>query len=192
MLVLRGLEGDPVVKVAPLPSAETLYACACTSLNPQGTPLGPGNQLHLCCQSNNRPGVQLCCQPANLLYPVDTSSDSPSSPVTSISIVSDSTRRRRRRPRPPKRSRYRRPFRKPYSFDLSEHPPPPILPRPRRRRQEHHTTLYRASNCTRLNTITIPIPITTTTNTTTFNSTNGIPLFILDSRHIHPLIHWTL
>ena len=101
MLVLRGLEGDPVVKVAPLPSAETLYACACTSLNPQGTPLGPGNQLHLCCQSNNRPGVQLCCQPANLLYPVDTSSDSPSSPVTSISIVPDSTRRRRRRPRPP-------------------------------------------------------------------------------------------
>jgi hypothetical protein len=70
--VLRGLEGDPVVKVAPLPSAETLYAC--TSLNPQGTPLGPRNQLHLCCQSNNRPGVQLCCQPANLLYPLDISS----------------------------------------------------------------------------------------------------------------------
>jgi hypothetical protein len=69
--VLRGLEGDPVVKVAPLPSAETLYAC--TSLNPQGTPLGPLCQLQHCCQSNNRPGVQLLCQPANLLYPVDIS-----------------------------------------------------------------------------------------------------------------------
>jgi hypothetical protein len=135
------------------------------------------------------------CQPT--LPSRHLSSGSPSSPVTSISIDPDSTRRRRRRPPPPNAVATAAPSanRHPFDHPANIHHHHQYYPR---RQREH--TVYRASNCIRLNPITvpytehqyqIPIPIPTP-SPLSFQSHKRHST--LHSRHtyIHPHIHWTL